>query len=410
MNNANDERVARQEGGRAGRVKTAFISALIVLAGIALIVLIFKTEPTATRSDVARETAMLVDVRAVERGRFHPVIEVMGQVVPAREVTLQPRVSGRVVEQAEAFEPGGRVARGTTLLRIDPADYRTVVRQRRSELAQARADLALEQGRQAVARRDFELLGEELDPGNRNLVLRQPQLKQARARVDFAEAALRRAELDLQRTRVRAPFDAQILSREVTVGSQVSVGDSLGRLVATDRYWVAASVPLSRLPWLRFADGSKSGGKGAPVILRHESWPEGQARRGRLQQLVGELDANARLARVLIAVDNPLALNAPPEMPRLILGAFVRTAIEGRALNDVVRLDRDLLRRDDTVWVMENGALDIRPVNVLLRDADYAYIADGLDQGDQVVVTDLATVVDGADLRLEDTASQEALP
>lgn len=410
MNNANDERAAHQEGGRAGRLKTAFISALIVLAGIALIVLIFKTEPTATRSDVARETAMLVNVRAVERGRFHPVIEVMGQVVPAREVTLQPRVSGLVVEQAEAFEPGGRVTRGTTLLRIDPADYRTVVRQRRSELAQARADLALEQGRQAVARQDFKLLGEDLNPDNRDLVLRQPQLKQARARVDFAEAALRRAELDLQRTRVKAPFDAQILSRDVTVGSQVSVGGSLARLVATDRYWVAASVPLSRLPWLRFAGSNKSDGKGAPVTLRHDAWPAGRTRQGRLQQLVGELGADARLARVLIAVDDPLALNAAPEVPRLILGAFVRTAIQGRALEDVVRLDRDLLRRDDTVWVMEDGVLDIRSVNVLLRDADYAYIDDGLEQGDQVVTTDLATVVDGADLRLEDTASQEALP
>ncbi|HEX5679025.1 MAG TPA: efflux RND transporter periplasmic adaptor subunit [Alcanivorax sp.] len=409
MSNANDDRAARPESGRAGRGKTLFVSALIVLAGIALIVLIFKTEPTATRSDVARETAMLVDVRAVERGRFHPVIEVMGQVVAAREVILQPRVSGRVVEQAEAFEPGGRVAQGTTLLRIDPADYQTLVRQRRSELAQARADLELEQGRQAVAEQGFELLGEELDQSNRHLVLRQPQLKQARAQVDFAKAALRRAELDLQRTLISAPFDAQILSREVTVGSQVSVGDSLGRLVATDRYWVAASVPLSRLPWLRFSDGGDDVEQGAPVTLRHDTWPAGQTRQGRLQQLVGELGANARLARVLIAVDDPLALNAASDVPRLILGAFVRTAIQGRALEDVVRLERDLLRRDDTVWVMEEGALDIRSVNVLLRDADYVYIDDGLDQGDQVVTTDLATVVDGADLRLEDIASQETL-
>ena len=227
MSNTVDDQAARPESGRAGRGKTALVSVLILLAGVALMVLIFKTEPTATRGDVARETAMLVEVRSAERGRFTPVIEVMGRVVPAREVTLQPRVSGRVIELAEAFEPGGRVAEGTALLRIDPADYEAALRQRRSELAQARADLELEQGRQAVAEQDFELLGEELDEGNRHLVLRQPQLKQARARVDFAEAALRRAELDLQRTRISAPFDAQILSRDVATGSQVSTGDSL---------------------------------------------------------------------------------------------------------------------------------------------------------------------------------------
>ena len=408
MSNTVDDQAARPESGRAGRGKTALVSGLILLAGVALMVLIFKTEPTATRGDVARETAMLVEVRSAERGRFTPVIEVMGQVVPAREVTLRPRVSGRVIELAEAFEPGGRVAEGTALLRIDPADYQAALRQRRSELAQARADLELEQGRQAVAEQDFELLGEELDEGNRHLVLRQPQLKQARARVDFAEAALRRAELDLQRTRISAPFDAQILSRDVATGSQVSTGDSLARLVATDRYWVSASVPLSQLRWLRFAE--EDGEQGAPVTLRHEAaWGPSRSRQGRLQRLVGELDANARLARVLVSVEDPLALQSEAGAPSLILGAFVRTAIEGRALDDVVRLDRDLLRREDTVWVMEDGALDIRDVTVLLRDNDYVYLSDGLDQGDQVVATDLATVVDGAALRLEDAAGGETM-
>lgn len=408
MSNTVDDQAARPESGRAGRGKTALVSGLILLAGVALMVLIFKTEPTATRGDVARETAMLVEVRTAERGRFTPVIEVMGRVVPAREVTLRPRVSGRVIELAEAFEPGGRVAEGAALLRIDPADYQAVLRQRRSELAQARADLELEQGRQAVAEQDFELLGEELDEGNRHLVLRQPQLKQARARVAFAEAALRRAELDLQRTRISAPFDAQILSRDVATGSQVGTGDSLARLVATDRYWVSASVPLSQLRWLRFAE--EDGEQGAPVTLRHEAaWGPSRSRQGRLQRLVGELDANARLARVLVSVEDPLALRAEAGTPSLILGAFVRTAIEGRALDDVVRLDRDLLRREDTVWVMEDGALDIRPVTVLLRDNDYVYLSDGLDQGDQVVATDLATVVDGAALRLEGAAGAETM-
>ena len=152
------------------------------------------------------------------------------------------------------------------------------------------------------------------------------------------------------------------------------------------------------------------GEEGAPVTLRHEAaWGPSQSRQGRLQRLVGELDANARLARVLVSVEDPLALRAEARTPSLILGAFVRTAIEGRALDDVVRLDRSLLRREDTVWVMEDGALDIRDVTVLLRDDDYVYLSEGLDQGDQVVATDLATVVDGAALRLEDAAGAETM-
>ena len=394
-----DDRAARPESGRAGALKTALISVGMLLLGVALMVLIFKTEPTAGRRDLAKETAMLVEVTPAEGGSFHPRIEVMGRVVPAREVTLRSRVGGRVIETNEAFEPGGRAGEGDVLLRLDPADYQAVMRQRRSELDQTRADLELERGRQAVARQDFELLGEDLDQGNRALVLRKPQLKQAQAKVEAAEAALSRARLDLERTRLAAPFDAQILSRSVTRGSQINAGDELARLVAIDRYWVEASVPLSRLRWLRFAE---DGQDGAPVTLRQDAvWGEDRHRQGRLQRLVGELEQAARLARVLITVDDPLALAAPPGTPPLMLGAFVTALIQGRELEDVVRLERGLVRRDDTVWVMADGALEIRPVTVLLRDADYAYIADGLAHGDQVVRTDLTTVVDGAPLRLE---------
>ncbi len=118
-----DENAVRPERGKAGPLKTVFVSLTIMLVGIALIWLIFKTEPTATRKDTARETAMLVDIQAANRGRFTPTVEVMGQVVPAREITLGSRVGGEVIDQADAFTPGRRVEKGAELLRIDPADY-----------------------------------------------------------------------------------------------------------------------------------------------------------------------------------------------------------------------------------------------------------------------------------------------
>jgi len=101
-----DENVVRPEAHRAGPVKTGFITLLILLTGVVLIWLIFKTEPSATRSDTVRETAMLVDVQTLSRADFRPSIEVMGMVTPAQEITLSSRVGGQVIEQAEVFSPG----------------------------------------------------------------------------------------------------------------------------------------------------------------------------------------------------------------------------------------------------------------------------------------------------------------
>ena len=403
MNEPINDSAARSETGRAGRIKTAFISLVILVLGGALVWLVFRTEPTATRGpDTARETAMLVDVTTAEKGDYRPSITAMGQVRAARELTLRPRVGGQIVERAPEFTPGGMVEKGDMLVRIDPADYEATLQQRRSELRQARSDLDIEQGRQNVAEQEFELLGEGLEGTNKALVLRQPQLEQARAQVESAEAALKQAQLDLDRTHVTAPFNARVLSRDISLGTQVSTGEALGRLVGVNEYWVEATVPQSELPWLRFEE--RSGEAGAPVTIRNNSaWPQGQHRQGRLQRLVGELNEDTRLARVLITVQDPLALDTDaPDKPPLLIGSFLNTAIEGREITDVVRLDRNHIRRNDTVWVMEDGSLSIRDADIAFRDADYAYVSNGVEDGEAVVTSDLATVVDGADLRTEE--------
>jgi RND family efflux transporter MFP subunit len=309
-----------------------------------------------------------------------------------------------VVELSGELEPGGFVREGDVLLRIDDADYRNLLLQRQSELDQAIAELEIEQGRQVQAEREYRDLkrdrGEALSDENLALVLREPQLKSAEARVRAARAAEAQARLDLERTVVRAPFDAQVLERTVNLGSQVAAGEPLAELVGVDRYWIEATVPLDKLRWLVFADGKTT--DGSTVLIRQRTaWPPGQTREGVLNKLVGELEGGTRLARVMIAVDDPLGRYAENAgQPPLIIGAFVETRMEGRELTGALKLSRELVRKDDTVWLMRDGALAIQPVNVVFRDATYAYIDDGLAAGDQVVSTNLATVRDGLRLRL----------
>ncbi len=387
---------ARRPNPRA----TLLICALLALAAAGALWLIFSTEPEVQREGAVRETAMLVDVVRAEVGDYRPEILALGTVRPAREVMLRPRVGGEIVELSAAFVPGGFVRRGEVLVRIDDSDYRNALEQRASELQQAIAELEIELGRQDIAARDYRQLDRELEPDKQALVLRRPQLRSAEARVKSAEAALDRARMDLQRTAVTAPFEAQVMAREVNLGSQVAPGDPLARLVGLDSYWVETTIPLDKLRWLRFPD--RDGG-GSPVTIRHRTaWPEGQTRTGHLIQLIGELEGETRLARVLVAVDDPLARNADAaDLPGLIIGSFVECQIHGRKIEGAVRLSRDHVRQGNTVWVMNGDHLAIRDVDIIFSDAEFAYIGDGLSAGDRVVTTSLATVREGVRLRLK---------
>jgi multidrug efflux pump subunit AcrA (membrane-fusion protein) len=218
------------------------------------------------------------------------------------------------------------------------------------------------------------------------------------------------AKLDLERATVLAPFDAHILSREVNIGSQVSPGDALGRLVGRNTYWVETEVPLSRLPRLRFPDGT--GTEGSEVRIRNNTaWPKDTYRSGRLYRLIWELEGRTRMAKVLVEVDDPLGYRADkPDLPALMIGAYVETRIASRPISDVIRLSRDYVREGDTVWVMEDDKLAIRNVAIEFQDKYYAYIRDGLSAEDKVVTSNLATVVEGAPLRVaEGTEPSETI-
>ncbi len=357
---------------------------------------IYANEPEAERETQTRRSAAPVETMAVTRGDYLPRLRVLGSVEPSRDIMLSPRVGGQIVEVSPDFEPGGIIAAGDPIVRLDPADYKEALRARQSELDQTEAELAIEQGRQAVAQQEFELLGGDIAPGDASLALREPQIRSIRARVDAAEAAVAQAQLALDRVDVVAPFDAKVLDREADLGSQVAPGQAIARIVGIDHYWITAGVPLRDLQSIDFA--AETGDDGSPVQVRQTTaWPQGVYREGRVSRLVGRVDEMSRLARVVVQVPDPLALST--DGPQLVLGTIVELSIAARPLTDVVRLDRQYLRQNDTVWVFADGKLDVRPVTVVFEEQDTVYISDGLADGDEVITTSLATVSAGVELR-----------
>jgi hypothetical protein len=196
-----------------------------------------------------------------------------------------------------------------------------------------------------------------------------------------------------------------VLSREVNLGSQVSPGTALGRLVGLDTYWIEATLPVRELQWLTLPEGDSPGS--SVQVRNRNAWPEGATRTGEVFRLIGSLEGQTRLARVLVAVDDPLAREGEESLPRLMLGEYLTARIEGRELADVVRLDRDYIREDDTVWLVTDGRLEIRPVSVVFEDDRYAYIDKGLGEDEDVVITRLATVQEGLRLRTGDGSTGE---
>ena len=388
------------------KLSSLVIAGIIVAVTALLVVLIYSTEPTAEREAATKKTDILVDVIAVRRGDYHPRIEGLGTVEAAQDISLRPRVDGYVIEISEDFVPGGFVNSGDILLKIDPSDYENSLQQMQSALSQAQSELDIELGRQNVAEKEYNLLKQKLGNENKSLVLRKPQLAVAQANVKSAQAMLNQAKLDLERTSVKAPFDAQILSRNAYVGSEIDPNTELARLVGIKEYWVIVNVPVAKLQYVNLPETDSDG---ARVIIRNRTaWPEGMYREGRVIRLIGALDGQTRLARILVSIKDPLALEPDTKGPKMLVGSIVQTEILGQPLRNVFRIDRDFLREGDRLWLKKDGKLAVTNATVVLKDKDYAYISDGMKDGDLLVTNNLATVAEGIGLRTE--GAGQAMP
>ena len=180
------------------------IPVAVLVGGIAVAVYFVRTAPKAEQKALVRE-AQLADVTTVRRGDHRVVVKAMGTVIPSKRITLQPQVSGELIEVSKKFVPGGRFDKGETIVKIDHEDYDLIVKQRAANVVKAKHDLKIEQGQQTIAKREFELIGKTNSGGSidSDLILRKPQLELAIASVDSAQAALDKAKLQCSSSPLR---------------------------------------------------------------------------------------------------------------------------------------------------------------------------------------------------------------
>jgi RND family efflux transporter MFP subunit len=389
----------------SGRRILRWVLPLVVLAaGIFGARWLVVNRPRAERAEV-EPIPPLVRVAAAVRSAEPVTIVAMGTVVPARRVVLQAEVSGRIVAQSPQLLPGGLFQKGDVILQIDPRDYETAVQQQKAAVEQARLEVQLEAGRQVIAEREWRLLEEDipLDQASQELALRRPQQKNARVSLEAAEAALEQARLQLERTTVHAPFNAVVQEEFVDVGQLVSPQTQLATLIGSDRFWVQVSIPVDRLGWLSFS-GTEAVGGARVRVIQEITGEVSIERPGHLVRLLGDLDPVGRMARVLVEIEDPLGLNsskAPQGIP-LMLGAYVRVEIEGRAAEEAFSLPRTAIREGDRVWIAnEEDRLEVRPVDVLWRGKDKVLIRKGLRDGDRVVTDSIPLPIPNMKLRVE---------
>lgn len=378
----------------------------LIVASIIVVVILASNRPEPPEREPV-ETAMPVNTIAAEQAGDRFVVEAQGTVQPRTQTTLVTEVSGKVTRISEEFVAGGFFRAGEVLVEIDPSDYETAVKQAEAELAAARARLSDEQSRSDQARRDWrQMHGDSREPSN--LVLRIPQLEQARASVQAAEAALARAERDLERTRLSLPYDGMVRSRSVDIGQYVGAGATLGVTFAVDVAEVRLPLPDRDLAFIDLPQpGRKDGPKPTVRFFGDVSGQRGSWR-GEIVRTEGVIEESTRLTYAVARIQDPYGLLGEERPVPLPMGTYVQAEIQGRSAAGLIELPREALRDGDRLFIAdEEDRLDIRNVDVVRSTAKRVYLADSVEAGERVITTAIAAPVAGTKLNVRQPSADE---
>lgn len=395
------------------RFPLQLIASLAVLAlAVAAVVYFMLTGQPAPRGEPASR-AVLVDVIDVEARAVRPAIAAHGSLEPARRLTLPAQVGGRVVSLNPALELGGVVEAGETLVEIEKADFELAARQASARLAEARAELELEQGRQAFARQELESF-ENFEapveaPDKLELILREPQLRRIEATIERAQADLDLARLNLERATVKAPFDSIVEAEDIEIGQVLQPGTPVAELLGTQSGRVVARVEARHLPDLDIPGWNAETGSAGTV--RYRLGDAEVTRRIRIRNLAGSVGEAGRMARLLCELDDPLGLGRPGRnstesdaMQAMLFGAFVDVELEMAREHELFEVPAGAMRNRDRLFVMtSDSTLAIREPTVFLRSGDRIYLSDGLSRGERVVTSLIANPIEGMELRVAST-------
>jgi len=333
-----------------------------------------------------KEHVPFVSVEPITLASITVTIPSQGLVKPRYETRLLAQVSGEIMNVSDTFVQGGLVTEGELLAQIDPFDYEVRLQQAKAELASARATFIQERAQGRVAEAEWKNIT-SAEPSE--LGLRKPQQERALAAVQAAEASLRQAQKELERTRIKAPYDALIAARNISPGTYVNVGASLGTVLNTTLAEIRLPIPGSELQYLN------NKGLGAPVVLNATLGGDSIEWQAHIIRDEGVIDEQSRMIYLVAQLDDPYNLNNQHAY-RLPFGTYVTASIAGRELPHAARVPRHLLS-DNRIALYKEHRLAFADVTVLRHENSFSLIS-GLKEGDLLITSSLQAPVEGMKL------------
>jgi RND family efflux transporter MFP subunit len=340
-----------------------------------------------------------VQVSPLVKGSIIPYWDTSGFVMAAETININARVAGNIELVSPFAVPGGALKKGEWLVKLETTDFELALKSQLAQLEQVTASFSLELADQTLAKEELSLLnkngGLNIDE---SLVLREPQLTVAKAKVSVAQNNVDKAKLALNRAKVLMPFDGKVINKYIGKGSKVSTGTNLFTVVNTQVYWLEVKIPhkfLALFDKEQMAD-----------LSQIRLWGQGQKRQARFVSVLPELDDKDRQVKVLLAIDAPQA--SVENQPQVFINDFLNVQLKGKPIENAWTIKHSWLQSGSFIWVADkSNTLQKRAVDVLFKGRDVIYVNADFQKGDKALAEKPGIVSVGLAVRLRKELNDE---
>ena len=377
------------DSGRLRDRLPIWVPVAILALAVALAFIIIQARPRPQPAEPQTAITPEISVVKVTNTSTEPLVSTTGRVSSPHEIQLISRVSGLIESVSDNFRDGAAFAQGDLLAQVEEHDYRVALTQTEATLASALQLLATEQGQADQAKREWRDLG---NAQANALFLREPQLNSAKANAEAARRNVEQAQVNLQRTRIVAPFDGVISARYADVGQFVTAGMPIADLHSTDRVQIKVSLTPNEISDLGWQARSKLNLEPMSAEVSYQIGRDTVTVEAVLRHISPLVDAMTQMTEVLIDLDESLFSKAPPSP-----GQFVEVQLVGEPIDKAVWLPRSALYEREQVLLANQNKLSIKAVNVVAT-ADSRILVVGLNDGDLAVIDRPLWVIPGQEV------------
>lgn len=377
------------------------LTPFLILAGAYGVYSVLTQQPPRAMQVQFELPSILVQTGTASRQPTTYYVESRGTVSPRTQTTMVSEVAGQIVEVSDAFVRGGFFKKGDLLMRIDPRNYETALKTAEAEVARVKTKLEQEQALAGYALQDWQRLKRSVQetPAPSALALRRPQMNEVLAELASADARLEKAQEDLSRTSILAPYDGLVTEKRADIGQFINAGSAIASTIAVD--FAEVRLPLS-LQDLKFVDlPNESPESYLDVELASSIGGESKTWNAQIVRSEGLIDSTSRVIYVVAQVEDPYDQRGDGSNA-LRIGSYVTAKIKGKDAGMIFAVPRHAVHDDSTMWLVDGESkIFPRAVTVVRTDDQNAYIVDGLQDGEIYCITAIEQPLPGMKVRFD---------